>query len=217
MSSLEQIEQLEKFLRFSGRRLAPVLSGVKPSLLLHVRNSQTRPERRCYDLLSQHDWRLRDVTGLEHLILSDNGQGLQILFFNRHALEAALKDRRCRLFLNRFGYTREFAGVDADLRLLTERFADNVEFPHEIGIFLGYPLKDVAAFIYRPGATRNLPGARWRIYGRQEGSLALMRLFEQAERLFDLLLQGVRVGSLHELKELFNNFKLEDISYESCA
>ncbi|MCP3966745.1 MAG: DUF3793 family protein [Lentisphaerae bacterium] len=217
MGNLEQIEQLEKFLRFNGRRFAPVLSGVKPSLLLHVRNSQTRPERRCYDLLSQHDWRIGDVTGLEHLILSDNGKGLQILFFNCEAIETVLRDRRCRLFLSHFGYSREFVSVDTDLKLLADRFAEDENFPHEIGIFLGYPLKDVAAFIYRPSATRNLPGARWRVYGRHNESLALMRLFEQAECLFDLMLREVQVGSLHDLKKLFINFKLEDMSYESCA
>jgi hypothetical protein len=65
-------------------------------------------------------------------------------------------------------------------RALASRFAGRA-FPHEIGVFLGYPLKDVAAFM---GWVR-IPFAcqgPWKIYGDPRESLRLAETFRCCRR-----------------------------------
>ena len=51
--------------------------------------------------------------------------------------------------------------------LLQKRIAEKPEFPHEIGIFLGYPLEDVDGFITHQGENCKLCGC-WKVYGNVE-------------------------------------------------
>ncbi len=52
-------------------------------------------------------------------------------------------------------------------KLLQKRIAEKPEFPHEIGIFLGYPLEDVDGFITHQGENCKLCGC-WKVYGNVE-------------------------------------------------
>ena len=49
-----------------------------------------------------------------------------------------------------------------------------------MGVFIGYPLKDVAGFMQRIPATPVHHGA-WRVYGGADESLCCMRLYANAE------------------------------------
>ena len=56
------------------------------------------------------------------------------------------------------------AGHRALLRQLSRRLCLEREFPHEIGIFLGYPLADVQGFIQNKGRNYTCCGC-WKSYG----------------------------------------------------
>ena len=60
------------------------------------------------------------------------------------------------------GYPREY-NVETYLDELINRL-ESKEFPHEIGIFLGYPLKDVLGFMGY-GKKELTEVKNWRIYG----------------------------------------------------
>ena len=93
-----------------------------------------------------------------------------LLVYRARTLAALLARPATQAVLRRAGYA-DPADPEAALDELARRFAA-AEFPHEIGVFLGYPLKDVAAFL----GWVDLPftcQALWRIYGRPERSLAL--------------------------------------------
>ena len=57
--------------------------------------------------------------------------------------------------------------IDSVLAHLKERLSINEEFPHEIGVFLGYPLEDVMGFIHHNGKNFQLSGM-WKVYGNKE-------------------------------------------------
>jgi len=57
----------------------------------------------------------------------------------------------------------------------------NREFPHEIGLFLGYPVEDVRGFIEQRGKDCKLSGY-WKVYGDEQ---AARRLFHQFDRCRD--------------------------------
>ena len=50
---------------------------------------------------------------------------------------------------------------------LIERLEENGTFPHEIGLFLGYPLDDVIGFIVNKGKNCHCIGC-WKVYCNKE-------------------------------------------------
>lgn len=64
-------------------------------------------------------------------------------------------------FLTEFGYS----GLDAkdSLSRLKSRLEQSDSFPHEIGVFLGYPLDDVIGFIQHGGKNCACTGC-WKVY-----------------------------------------------------
>jgi hypothetical protein len=74
----------------------------------------------------------------------------------------------------------ETPSLTDDLNWLENRFhAFSQSFPHEIGLFLGYPLKDVEGFI-RNQQTSVAGRTLWRVFGEPTESLALMQRFRSA-------------------------------------
>ena len=58
----------------------------------------------------------------------------------------------------------ETGGAVSVLDKLSERLGADEGFPHEIGLFLGYPLPDVLGFIRYGGKNSKLTGY-WKVYG----------------------------------------------------
>ena len=59
---------------------------------------------------------------------------------------------------------------------LRERIEMSDVFPHEIGVFLGYPLEDVKAFIRFRGAGYKVCGD-WKVYGNQASAMHAFHCF----------------------------------------
>ena len=76
-------------------------------------------------------------------------------------LERLLGDERNAAFLKSYGYT-DLNAADV-LDTLCTRLAENPDFPHEIGLFLGYPLADVIGFIENKGRNCLCCGC-WKAY-----------------------------------------------------
>ena len=79
-----------------------------------------------------------------------------------------------------YGY--EDRGVDTCLAHLKERLQHYSCFPHEIGVFLGYPLEDVKGFIEHGGQNCKSCGM-WKVYCDTA----------EAEKLFDKMKKCSRV------------------------
>lgn len=57
------------------------------------------------------------------------------------------------------------------------------EFPHEIGLFLGYPSHDVDGFI-RCGAREAKCVGAWRVYGDEEAAKKKFSLYKKCKRVY---------------------------------
>ena len=86
-------------------------------------------------------------------------------------------------FLAACGYPA--AEPEAALERLRCRLADNAAFPHEIGVFLGYPLGDVMGFIRSGGRNCRHAGC-WKVYCNEAETL---RLFEKFKKCRDVYLR----------------------------
>lgn len=82
------------------------------------------------------------------LLKSLPGRALCYLYRESH-LTAALRDQENAAFLHSCGYER--LDAQSALRTLMKRLESSDAFPHEIGLFLGYPLGDVLGFIEHKG------------------------------------------------------------------
>ena len=63
--------------------------------------------------------------------------------------------------MERYGYTD--TSVDGAIEWLRMRLASGDGFPHEIGLFLGYPVEDVLGFIENAGQNCKCCGC-WKVY-----------------------------------------------------
>ncbi len=102
-----------------------------------------------------------------------------MLFYNPALLQDHLRLPETAAFLRQQGYQ----GTDLQSALveLKRRFQTDAELPHEIGLFLGYPLKDVSGFMGcsdKPCTACRL----WRIYGDPAPSLALSDRYADCRR-----------------------------------
>ena len=91
---------------------------------------------------------------------------------NRPGVERLLKD---------FGYTD--VSVDGALEHLSRRLEENEEFPHEIGIFLGYPVEDVIGFIENAGQNCKCSGC-WKVYCNECEALKTFARFKKCSSMY---------------------------------
>ena len=99
-------------------------------------------------------------------------EGSALLYLYRPAtLRRDLSDDLARHLLAEAGYDGGSCG--RCVATLIRRFRQGADFPHEIGLFLGYPPDDVEGFIHY-GPKHSKCVGDWRVYGNEE----------QAKRLF---------------------------------
>ena len=99
-------------------------------------------------------------------------------------LEQALRNQDIRCFLTNCGYER-FDGVGA-LQTLRDHLKDMADFPHEIGVFLGYPLADVLGFIENCGKNCLACGC-WKVYSNLGFAQKTFKRFEKCKTVYQRL------------------------------
>ena len=140
---------------------APTLAGLKPANLFLYQPSGDREA--VYDAAANWTRELAPY-GVTVCILKEcRSQPSFLIYVYRKAwLGRILSERMTLSFLRMWGY-RTSGGCDELLRQLSERLCLEQEFPHEIGIFLGYPLFDVVSFIENDGRNYAFCGY-WKAY-----------------------------------------------------
>ena len=112
-----------------------------------------------------------------------NGKAL-IYIYRSADLEKALMREDVRQLLGACGYSR--FDVSGALDTLKARLNDIDAFPHEIGVFLGYPLEDVLGFIENGG--RNcLSCGCWKVYANECAALKAFARFEKCKSVYQRL------------------------------
>jgi len=89
-------------------------------------------------------------------------------------------DETGRLLCER-GYTP--AKAEGCIRDLVERLQKSKDFPHEIGLFLGYPPEDVRGFIENRACGHKCVGC-WKVYGDVDKAQKTFERYEKCTRIF---------------------------------
>lgn len=119
--------------------------------------------------------------GVSMRILRLRGNKALVYVYRPMDLEQALQDVSVRHFLATCGYTR-FGAEDA-VRALIRRMKDTDAFPHEIGVFLGYPLQDVLGFIENGGHNCLACGC-WKVYSDPGCAMRLFARYEKCRTVY---------------------------------
>jgi len=151
---------------------APVIMGAKPSNLVSF-DSSAAGFSAGWLLDSRAKFARSGIASYE---LRRTDARTLVLFYRPCMLSLCLGEPQSAALLRRCGY-RE-GNLGALLAQLTERMRGEEAFPHEIGLFLGYPVRDVESFIASGGQGEALSGY-WKVY---DDVTAARRSFELYDR-----------------------------------
>lgn len=164
----------EKAERFKSRfvlQCAPLLKGVKRANALLIESEQIG------ELPG-----LLDGTAISYRILGKEEGKCLVLFYRSHELEMYLNEPGILEFLIDFGY--ESGGLEHMLDGLSRKIqaymAQRGTFPHELGVFLDYPLADVKGFIKSQGKAAALSGY-WKVYDNPQKAGLLFWTYDWAK------------------------------------
>ena len=117
-----------------------------------------------------------------------------IWVYRKSQLEQRLQETEISQFLATYGYkTKELTDVIVRLR---ERVIASEDFPHEIGILLGYPLPDIVAFIKNGGKNSKCTGC-WKVYTDECEAMRLFDMYEKCTSIYvKLFAKGKSVPQL---------------------
>lgn len=149
---------------------APVLAGVKAANLVMFSCLECRE---MWHSLNAYRAELAE-RGIEIRVFSSAGRAM-IFIYRPTLLEKHLEPTAVQDFLVRHGYERG-AKLAAALNTLAKRIATSSDFPHEIGLFLGYPLADVEGFLDYRGREFLLCG-EWKVYSEAEKAARLFAIY----------------------------------------
>ena len=159
------------------RHCAATLAGHKCGSLFSYR---WRPGEGPEGALEELNGLLRKK-GIQALILREqDGVGL-IYVYRVAAIQRQLDRREVRLFLQKQGYPT--ASVAQSLAHLGKRLSADGGFPHEIGVFLDYPLSDVIAFIENKGLHFRQAGY-WKVYSNEAEALRIFDLYTKCREVY---------------------------------
>ncbi|WP_394918081.1 DUF3793 family protein [uncultured Robinsoniella sp.] len=148
---------------------APVLKGVKASNLI------TLPKGMWLHLFNI----LKD-TDISCKILYSGSKNEVIFLYREDRLNEILEDRKAWDFVQSCGYAE--MGMSEILKRLRSRYElfmrKTGDFPHELGIFLQYPIEDVKAFIQNGGKNSLLSGY-WKVYHNPMQAAQIFRTYDE--------------------------------------
>lgn len=150
---------------------APVLKGVKASNLV------TLPVG-----MWMHLFTILEGTGISCKILySDNKK--EILFLYREEwLKEIISRQEVDKFIGEYGYkgNEDIRDILKRLRCRYQAYmTKESEFPHELGIFLEYPLEDVRGFILS-GGKNSLFSGYWKVYHNPRQARIIFQTYDRA-------------------------------------
>ena len=143
------------------RHCAPTLMGLKTGNIFSCRFETKEDEHRS---LTELNCKLC-AKGIRVIPLRHHNGSTLVYLYRPSRLRDDLNNKQAAEILSEMGY--EHDSVNICLAGLMRKLRENEEFPHEIGLFLGYPPEDVFGFIRNKGNGCKCVGC-WKVYGDAE-------------------------------------------------
>ncbi len=174
-----------------GRICAPALAGIKPSNMLSISKDKFPNAKDELHNLNT----LLNSRDIYFEILCECESRLLVVAYRKRLLLDCLHESGAMELLRSYGYAVSDRLSDYFSRLKSRM--GECKFPHEIGIFLGYPLCDIYGFMEHKGDNYLLCG-EWKVYDNEQ---AARQRFHQ----FSLCRKGLvrRIESGESLASIF--------------
>lgn len=104
-----------------------------------------------------------------------------IYVYRYSVLKKALNDKTACLILKRYGYNVE--NINQCIANLSKRVKQSECFPHEIGLFLGYPSEDVLGFIENKACNYKCCGL-WKVYGDEAEAKKMFCKYKKCREVY---------------------------------
>ena len=173
-------------------------------LRLIIQNAAVLKGKRISGMLFLNDKELARIsmklhnTNISLIILCTCKKRHLVMVYRAKELEEHLRSKEVSDYLREFGYRRDdFISNLIRLHQRMNGFYNKMkEFPHEVGVFLGYPICDIKGFLENKGE-RYLHSGYWKIYGNLEETRKKFLSYDEAREIAsDEFLSGRELESI---------------------
>lgn len=172
------------------RHCSPTLAGIKTGNMFNCSFSNETE-------LKENLRRLNKILvkkGLRIVPLRIRDNKALIYLFRPSHLDRDLKNDFAKKLLYQYGYTCEIP--ERCICKLINRIIENEDFPHEVGLFLGYPPEDVEGFINNKADGYKMVGT-WKVYGNETIAKKIFESYAKCTEYYSAkLANGVAIETL---------------------
>lgn len=159
------------------RHCAPTLAGIKTGSIFAC---PYESKEAVLHALRQMNSRL-GPKGLRALPLRFSDKKALIYLYRPKHLSADLADSTAAQLLERYGYNT--GSCEKCIVRLVHKLRTQEDFPHEIGLFLGYPPEDVCGFIDNKACGCKCVGC-WKVYGDEDAAKKKFAQYKKCARVY---------------------------------
>lgn len=184
----------KKFEMLLALHCSPTLSGIKPANLV----SCYKNEYTSVPHLVNHYNSILNTKNIFLDILCEYDSYYLVIIYNKLLLNNILNNNLSKHFLITLNY--KDLNIHSILVKLKYKLKHNSEFPHEIGILLGYPIEDIKGFVDNKGKNYKLLGY-WKVYSNEEKTQYTFNSYTNCRKEFcNQILSG------NNFLQIINNF-----------
>ena len=166
------------------RHCSPTLAGLKTGNLFSYKVESITELKNKIEYMNN----MLNSKGVYVCLLKLCAERALIYVFRPSRLIRDLRRKEADEFLNKTGY--EGKSLYGDIMHLSERIEKCSEFPHEIGLFLGYPIEDIKGFILNKGKNCKCVGC-WKVYGNE---CEAKKIFAKYKKCTDIYCKKLNEG-----------------------
>ena len=159
------------------RECAPTLGGIKTGNLFNYKYNDRIGFIRELDAANNE----LNHKGVYITALRCNATSALIYVYRRKLLMRDIYNEEVWGILSDYGYS--VRTTEEAIKMLKERLERSVCFPHEIGLFLGYPAHDVKEFIVNKGQNCKFCGV-WKVYSNEQESVRTFERFKKCSMVY---------------------------------
>ncbi len=173
-----------------GYFCGPTLAGIKPSNIVSCYKEQM-PDIK--EKIVSWNEKLNEK-GIYFEPLCECERRILLMVYRKDNMKKILEKTEIAEFLKVYGYI-DPKNLEACLCRLKQRIS-SCEFPHEIGVFLGYPISDIKGFINHRDEGCIFTG-EWKVYGDAENARRIFSQYASCRKeIIRRLQSGVKLAEM---------------------
>lgn len=189
----------------------PVLLKYKPAALINFSKKAIKNKK---IFLIELEMLLYEFT-ISFSLLYENNDYLYVFIYDKELLMKTIRMPEKQFALEKAGYDTKRERLEDYMKIIKQRFvsyqADRRKFPHEIGIFLGYPLEDVEGYILHQGKEYLLSGY-WKVYHNVNQARKTFCFFKKLQsETVSFIKQGNNITDIKRTANDLRSLKDEEI------